>query len=599
MKITNRMNYMILGWLLLAAPSALAVEEKLPDSEVLMKAMADELSRSMELQMEDLEKPYFIAYMVDDSLNYSMTASYGAVVSFDRDRSRRFNNQVRVGSYELDNTNFSGGGGGFSFRRGGGRGGRGGGRASLPLDDDYTALRQAMWWSTDSNYKGAVETLTQKIAYMKDKNLTDRPHDFTRVDAVEHIAPTATINFERPLWESHLKKLSGRFKEYPGIQDAEVRITVGASNRYLVNSEGTRLRTANNGILLSVSANGQAEDGRELSHGFTFFGRTAKDLPSFEKIMEKVDTVAGELTAVLSAPVLEGGYNGPVLFDDAASAQLFRELVAGGVTGRPESVGSGRRSRRGGSSSLESKLNQRILPKGFKMYDDPSVEAVDGVPLLGHYVYDDEGVKAERVDIIENGMLKNLLMSRVPTKKLTGSNGHGRRAASSGRSSAAVGSLFVESGEGMTGEELKQALLEAAADEGLEYGLRISRIRTAGASSSMNDLVAMLMRGARRGGGGGGPSLGDPIIVYKVYVDDGREEMVGGCEFTDIQIKDFKDILAAGKEPVVYNYIGLGMGGSSPATSIVAPAVLFEEVELMEIEGEPEKPPIMKSPIFR
>ncbi|MHC4943910.1 MAG: metallopeptidase TldD-related protein [Planctomycetota bacterium] len=582
----------------LFAGAAPAVNEELPGSDVLMQALVDEMERSMDLQMEDLEQPYFIIYMADDSVNYFMAAEYGAITSFDRDRSRDFNNQVRVGSYELDNTNFSGDRGGFSFSFGGRRRrGGGGGRASLPLDDDYTAIRQAIWWATDYAYKSAVETLTKKRAYMKDKKLEDRPHDFTRADAVEHFEPPARLAFDRTEWERNLKTISGRFRKFPQIQDSGVQLTIGASNRYTANSEGTRTRTARQGAMMMVRAEVQAKDGMMISDQITFYAETLEGLPEIESILAKVDELVDDLTTAANAPIMEG-YTGPVLFDGIASPQLFRELLASDIAGQVEPVGS-QRSRRGGGSggALERKLDQKILPGSFKVYDDPTIEKVGDDALLGHYTCDDEGIRAQRVDLVEKGVLKNMVLSRVPTKKMSGSNGHGRRSSGSGRLSAAIGSLFIEDAEGMAEADLKKALIEAADDQGLEYGLCVRKIKSGGMPTSQRDIMALVM--GMRGGGGAGPRLGDPILIYKVYVDDGREELVRGCEFDEIKLRDLKDIVASGSEPVVYNYMGFGMRGASPATSIVAPAVLFEELELNPIEEEHDNPPILQAPLFR
>lgn len=249
------------------------------------------------------------------------------------------------------------------------------------------------------------------------------------------------------------------------------------------------------------------------------------------------------------------------------------------------------------AGSLEKKLNQRILPSSFRVYDDPTKEKMGDEYLFGHYEYDDEGVKGQRVDLVEGGKLKDMIMSRVPTKKLSGSNGHGRRGMGSGSINPAIGSLFIEDVEGMSEEELKAALIEAAQDEGLDYGLRVASIRTAGIGSSRSDIMSFAM--SLMGSGGSGQKLGDPILVYKVYVEDGREELVRGCEFGPIEIRDLRRLLAAGSKPEVYNYMGVGMGGVTPPTSIVAPAVLFEELELSKIEQEHEKLPLVKAPLLR
>jgi len=573
-----------MGW-----PVAAAVaDDVLADNDVVMRAMVDELARSMTLQMKDLETPYFIQYSVDDSIAYDLSASYGAITSFNRDRSRTFMSRVRVGSAELDNTNFSSGGGFF----GGGAGGSGG-RAALPIDDDYMAIRQAIWWATDNDYKESVETLTRKRAHMEDKNIEDRPPDFSEAEPVKHIEPTAELHFNDDAWREKIAKLSARFKNYNQVQDSSVRLLVGAGNAFVVNSEGTRVRTADTGLLLTVNAEVQAEDGMLLSGSFTHTGETQADIPGLDELAKEVDKLVADLTGLMKAPIIES-YTGPVLFDGVASGQLFRQLVADGVAGSVTPVGTQRRSATG-AGSLEKKIGHRILPKSFQVYDDPTVKKSDGDILFGHYRYDDEGVKARKVDIVVNGVLKNMDMSRVPTKKLSGTNGHGRRPPGSGRVKASIGCLFVQDDDAMSDAELKTALIDAAKEEGLEYGLRISSLRAPGIASSQSDIFAFFMRMQR----GQQAGLGDPVLAYRVYVDDGHEELVRGMEFDTVEVRSLKKILAAGDAPTVYNYIGIGLGGATPPSTIIAPAMLFEELELHKIEKEHDKLPILKAPALR
>jgi len=551
-----------------------------------MQALEDELARSMELQMEDLGKPYFVQYTVDDVVTHRVSAKLGAIVISTSSRSRPFGAQVRVGTYKLDNTNFSGGGG---FGRGFGRGRRGdGGRggSSLPLEADYKAIRKALWWATDGAYKAAVETLTQKKAYLEEVNLENRPDDFSKVPAVSHVAPSVKLVFDKKAWEAKLRELSGCFCLLPRVQDSNIRLVVTVGNRYLVNSEGTRLRTGNTRVQLSIGATVQGKDGMRVTDSLSYSALTPANLPPVDRIIGEIGTLASKLTAAVDAPHLTS-YTGPVLLEGEVAAGLFRSMLARGLAGTTEPVGT-RRSRFRGRDNLEKKLGQRILPRSFRVYDDPTVESVAETPLFGHYEFDAEGVKVRRVDLVEKGRLKTMVLSRVPTKSLSGSTGHGRRMRG-GRARAAIGSLFIESDDGKTPEELKAALIELARDDGLEFAIRVASIRSSGPGGGGRDMRSML-RNMRRSGGAGEQSLGDPVFIYKVYVKDGREEMVRGCEFTPLKLRDLRDIIAAGKAPTVDNNMG---------SSIVAPAVIFEELELMKIEQELPRRPVLENPLLR
>ena len=580
-------GWIVLGVLALSSVGpALALDEKLPDSEVLMRALADEMTRSLKLQMEDLEKPYFVEYDVEDNVVYQLTADYGSITGSQRGRSREFRSRVRVGSPELDNTHFIESEGLFL-------GGGGSAQASLPIDDDYVAIRQAIWRVTDDDYKNAVETLTRKRAYMKDKNIVDRPNDFSPAPSVQKVEPTAELRFDQAGWEENLKQISAHFKKYAQVQESGARLFAGAGNAYVVNSEGTRLRTGDALALLIVTAAVQADDGMKLSASRSYTGHSTDDLPPVAKIIGDVDELVAELTAAMKAPIVEQ-YSGPVLFDDRAAAQLFRGLLAGGLVGKPDPVGEQRRAQQG-AENLETKLGTRILPKSFQVWDDPTAAKFGQDILLGHYRCDDEAVPAARVDLVKDGKLEELCLSRAPTKKLSGSNGHARRAPSGGAPEPAIGCLFIRDDAGVPAAELKKKLIEAAKDAGLEYGVRIKGLRSTDATSGRADLLSLFMR-MQRGNAG---ALGDPAVAYKVYVADGHEEPFRGCEFGPVEVAALKKIIAAGDTPQVYNYMGLGMGGATPPASIIAPPVLFEELELSKIQQEYDKPPLLAAPLFR
>lgn len=539
-----------------------------PDADILFKALGDELTRSMTLRLEDLDQPYFIQYAVDDTVLYRITARYGALLSSSQSRSRVLHSQIRVGSYELDNSNFTGRGGGGS---------RGlSGSTELPTDDDYMALRNAIWLATDSQYKEAVEALTQKRAYMRDRTIEDRPRDFTKTNGVAAVKTRVNFSFDRARWEEYARRISATFGDYTNINNSDVTVTAGGENRYLVNSEGSRQRQGETEVWLRIGAEAQADDGERLSDQLAYYAVSPDELPTAGTVLEDVKKLAERLTAAIKAPVLDD-YTGPVLVEGAAAAQVFRQLLARGLAGQADPVGSQRRGTQG-TDDLENRLNKRILPTTFQIYDDPRLEKSQGTSLAGHYMFDDEGIPAQRVDIVVDGKLQGMVMSRAPTKKFTQSNGHGRRSGGEAPR-AAIGCLYIESTKAESPEDLKKELIDAADAEGLKYGLRITSIQS------------------RAGGGRGGAMgrLGDPIYLYKVYVDDGREEPVRGCEFNSVDVRTLRKIIAAGNTPTVHN----SASGAMPASSLIAPAVLFEEMELTRIKQEGEKKPIIAPPHAR
>ena len=595
MNIQKTLSAILMILSFLGTATRVSAQDDPPVEDPVMRALADELARSMTLELEDLGRPYFIEYAVDDTETLTISANFGAIVSSDQDKARRLVSRVRVGSYELDNTNFSGGGRGMGgrFRRGGGGGGGGGGRGGaggspLPIEDSYTAIRQAIWSATDAAYKAAVEQLTQKQAFMADRDTSGRPHDFSQAEPLIAIEPKAEQVFDAQMWEENLRELSARFLDSERITESDVDLQVTATNDYLVNSEGTRQRTGRNRALLTVSAAGRTADGARLADREEFFATTPEQLPTLEMLQEGVNGLIQRLEAALDAPVLDD-YTGPVLLDSLAAPQMFLALLGDGLGGRAEPVGAGRR-RASGAESLDRLLGRRIMPRFMQVYDDPRAELLGETLLAGSYQIDDEGVPAKRVSIVESGKLVGMAMSRSPTEEFSGSNGHGR--GGRGAPSASIGCLYVEASKGQSDADLKEALLEMAADQGLAFGLRISSLR-GNNPGSVEDMRAFFMA---RQQGGSGPTLPDPILIHKVYVEDGREVRVRSAEFGDLSVGTLKEILIAGSTPAVYNSFGGGGGGANVPTSVIAPAILFEELDLYRIDQELVKGPLLEAP---
>lgn len=584
--INRVIGIVLLGYA--ATSESFAADEDLKQ-DVLMRSLVDELERSMSLKLEDLDQPYFVQYSAADQTVYTISADGGAVFRSGESRSRILNVQVRVGSYDLDNSNFTGGGG---FRgRGGGGGRRSLTRVSLPVEDDYIAIRHAIWLATDRNYKQAVETLTRKRAYLEEKNETDRPADFMKTAPVRNIEPKTGVPFDRKEWEAKLREISGHVQQRFVPQDMSLSLNVTVQNKYLVNSEGTRMRRGDIGTVLNVDMQIQAEDGERFSDERSYHVRTPGDLPDIASVKAELETMAEQLSNTLKVPVLEN-YTGPVLFEGVASAQMFHQLLGRGLAGSPDPIGTRRRGGFGGSANLNTYLGRRILPRSFQIYDHPQIDAFPDVFLAGRYRYDDEGVEARRVDLVENGTLRSMVMSRTPAKKLSESTGHGRTTGFGGSPGAQVGCLFIESNDSVSDAELKQNLLEEAGAQGLDFALKITSLG-GGATGTAKDGMAFFGRSVRGPGG----SLPDPLFAFKVYVDDGREEMVRGCQFGQITMRALRDIIAAGDTQYAFNQIN--PNGFAPPSSIITPSVIFEEMDLTQTEPDRDKRPFLTAPAAR
>jgi len=564
--------------LILIAWGTIAVADDAVDTEmkndVLLRALVDELERGNSgLKIEDLERPYFIEYALLDTNNVGVQAGLGAVFSRNENRARRLRTDIRVGSYELDNTNYQGEFDGFF----GGAFGFFGGAAPIPIEDDYTAIRQAVWWTTDREYKSVTESFEKKKAFMEGKVIEDKPNDFSQEKPTVAFEPKANLALPVDKFESLAVAVSKLFREHPEIKSSSASVSGTAWNRYLVNSEGARLRTAHTNCTLVINATIQADDGMELSDSITASARAFEGLPSLAELEEKCAEMIDRLKKVKNAPKLDS-YSGPVLFDAAPAASVFSSKFARRFSGGQRALGARRRP-----DNLENKLNKRILPRFVNVVDDPTLETLQDEPVLGHYRYDDQGVPAQKVQLVEAGMLRTLLMARNPSKDIKRSNGHGR---GSYRIGAAHACLVLSTDQGSDKDALKQELLDACEDEDLEIGIRIASLGRSGTSGGFSRFGFSFPGFGRQRGGT------MPLAMYKVF-PDGLEELVRGAEFAEISPKAFKRILAAGDKLHVNNKAGI------QGKTVAAPALLFEELDLAEIDRDFDKPPVLPSPLAR
>jgi TldD protein len=524
-----------------------AVAQPPANNDVVLKSMQDEMARSIDkLVIKGQEKPYFIEYEIIDAQTFTTTASFGGLLYAQRNHSRALTVDVRVGSYDFDNEPT-----GYPL--------------SVAIEDDYKALRHELWLATDAAYRGAVEQIARKRAFLKNRIEEEKIPDFSQEDPTALLLPKQTLTFDQKQWENCVRELSLIFRQFPVIKQSSVNFQAQLVHRYLVNSEGTRIRRP--GILISVeaTASAQTSDGMWVSLATPFYATGLDQLPPTAEIAKAIKQMAEQVTRLQAAPVLNETYLGPVLFTGPASAEMFSQLLAPEFCSYRPPVGMQGEDR----SELANRLNRRVLPFHITVYDDPTQEIFGDKSLLGSYKVDDQGIAARKISLVEQGVLKNLLLSRRPRKNMLNSNGHGRSGLNGGTSTE-IGNLFIQSSEGKSYEQLKQELVKMCKALEMPYGIII------------------------KGGG-----LGDPALTYKIHVEDGREELIRGASIGELTVKQLKaQIIAVGNDSYVLNRAGNGYGGGGASTSIIAPSVLLEELELKKPTGAQQKPMLLTHPYF-
>jgi hypothetical protein len=507
--------------------------------DALLEALLTELDRSKaQLKMDQLPAPYYIEYRVNDVDDYDAEAAFGALRESQRVHIRVLRVVVRVGDYKQDSY----------FGQGMGE------TNILPLDNDPIALRHQIWLATDEAYKAAGQALAEKQAEMKRFTADPNPvDDFAKEPVITSLKPTMSLNVDEAEWKKTLEDVTNLYRQFPDVQSVTASVRFSAINEYFVDSEGTVTRSGKTIYNLVLNTSAQAPDGMRLNRNPYWVVARAEELPSREKLLTDAKQTLETVVALRKAPIVEEEYRGPVLFAPDAATDVIASLVGSNVVGHKPQLGRPNRT----TGAFATSYKTRVLPNFLSVVDDPTLTDFQGHSLAGSYEVDSEGVKAQAVNVIENGTLTNYLVSRQPIRDFPTSNGHGRAAPGSGPSPN-LGVLLVKSSEAISPDEMRKKMLQMVSDQGQPYAYRVDTL---------------------------GPG-NSPRLLYRVYTKDGHEELVRGAVFNELDVRALRtDLIAVGNDPLVSNRIG------GVPTTIISPSLLFDELEVKRADTSKDKLP--------
>lgn len=550
-------------------------------SDVVMRALDDEMARSMSrLKLNQHNCPYFISYTVREFDNLRLGASCGALTDNDRNHWRDLLTDVRDGNYTLDSSNFNvGGHEGLGALLSGTSG------KTLAIDDDYNALRHVLWLQTDAAYKTAIENLEAKKSYLEENNVRERPDDMSKEEPVVYSEATHKLQVDTNHWITVIKDLSAIFKKYPSIQRSLVTFDAVCGNDWFINSEGTRTRESRTEYVLVVMASTQADDGMELADSRAFASYAEKDLPTNDVLEKTVKDLADKLVSLQSAK-LATEYRGPILLEGQAASEFISQSLRPNFGNAQETLGNKNSAFMFRRNQLKDQLGKRILPPFITIVDDPLAQDYKGTPLHGNYKIDDDGVRAQKIVLVDKGVLSTFCMSRIPTTAIKHSNGHSVHGV--GETSI----LFINSDRQLSPEQLKNKLIELGKEAGLKNVIIARRLSTYDTVIFDPASIMAEIKSNAENGSSGGLVVRSPLLLYSVSVDDGHEEPLRGAQFDSLSMRVLRDIACTGDDTRAY----LGLGGSGGYQHTVTPSILINEVELRKPEKETEKLPVLPNP---
>jgi len=594
---------------LFAAPALFARAHKPPrpaqqqaaDNDQTLHAMKDELNRSYNrLRLPGVDKPFYVEYRLLDLDIREVTATFGGLVSTSTTRNRYMSVDVRVGDYHLDSSNFVSEDGFQGFL---------GSTGEVGIDRDYNSLRQDLWLATDQAYKSAATQMSLKQAFLRSLTKPPEIDDFFQEPSIVKVDPRLEPDWTSRNWEEEARAASAVLKNFPDLYDTRVNYYIIYATYYLMNSEGTTLRTSHCIAGIEAALDTQAEDGMPLHNYYAVYVPKAGDLPDPAAVSKGLSDAATQLVALREAPLVSD-YTGPVLFDAPAAGSLLAQILEPSLSGAraPLSTVSTFEDfmeRIGGVSEWSGRVSTRVFPTFASLFDDPSARDFKGQPLLGAYEIDDEGVKGQRVTLVDNGMLKDLLMSRRPGPDFSTSNGHARSALLSDTKPLSS-NLFLSSSSPLDDAAMKKKFLDSCREDGQSWCIEVKRMDNP-ALTSVNQQDYQDYLGSLVGGLSSGERI--PLFIYRVYVSDGHEELVRGGHFEGLTLRTLRNMVAAGSDASVYTFMqnpaggfaGTALGafgsvqGGIPST-IVTPSLLLDEVEVRGFHGEPRRLPIVPAP---
>ena len=558
-----------LGWLLVLTCGGMlhgAMAQSTPTDPV-QRALEEEVRRAMNvLTQKGTPPPYFLSYQVNESKTAEIATSLGALQYSNVAKQRALDIEVRVGDYNFDSTHQI-------------RGQRGGdqqlsrpGSVLMPIDDDVDALKSVIWLETDRRYKAAVERLINVQANRAVRvEEEDASGDLSREKAEKSAAPLKDASIDVAGWEKKLKTYSAMFKGFPELFDGQAGLTMAVNNQYFVNSEGSSVRHGTIQYRVFLVGRTQASDGMEFQRFESFDSHSIDGLPSEETVRKTVEKIVKDLKALRTAPVIDP-YTGPAILSGKASGVFFHEIFGHRVEGQ-------RNKNENEGQTFARQINKQILPTFISVIDDPTTAQVGSTDLNGHYTYDDEGVKARPVTVVEDGILKNFLLSRSPVAGFEESNGHGRKQPGY-KAVGRQGNLMIKAASTVSIEKLREMLIDEARKQGKQFGLLFDDISGGFTLTGRDSPQSFQVT---------------PIMVYRVYVDGRPDELVRGADLIGTPLTAFSKIVAASDKVDIFNGFCGAESGYVPVSAI-SPAILTTQIEVQKKAKSSERMPILPAP---
>jgi len=536
----------------------------------LLQTLKSEADRNLVELKKQPVPAYYISYRVYDLTAYSISANFGSLTQSRSYTQRLFNAAVRVGSPEMDNTR--------EIKEANERGyaeSNSSGYGMLGLEDNPEAWRVTLWQKTDAMYVEATKRFEKVKANVAVKvSSEDQSSDFT-VETPEKYSEKpikfTDTKFDPKPWEEKMKKYSAVFNANKDIIDASSYFTIELTHKYFADTDGAEIFENRLCYRIGMSASAKAEDGMDIPLYKTYFAYDLKDLPSDEQIMADAKWLSETISKLRTAPVVDS-YSGPVLMSGQAASVFFHEIFGHRIEGA-------RLKNESDAQTFKKKVGDLVLPEDMTVIFEPQLKKSHGFPMNGQYVFDDEGIRGQRVEIVKNGKLNTFLMNRTPIEGFPKSNGHGRGQIQL-NTFTRQSNTIIESSNPKTEKELRAIMIEQLKSEGKEYGYLMDQV--SGGFTTTGRYMPQAFNVT-------------PYLVYRIYADGRPDEMVRGVDLVGTPLAIFSQISACGTDYDVFNGTCGAESGGVPV-SCVSPTLYVKMIETQRKARSQTQPPILERP---
>ena len=515
-----------------------------PEDDDFLQLLREELQLQYDSLQHTEHPPYFMAYRVKESTEYSVSAYFGKIYDNSIAKTVFLTIEMRVGTQETDNYHYLTNKNTYVSQ------------IPLPLEDNPVLVRKILQKETRKAYQDAViRSIENKLAttyFDAEEDIEKFLYMHSDKDGYYEAPVSIESHWNEELWESNLRHCTSNLQS-----SAELRCLF--SRKYLVNSENSYFVQNENSAFLTLRMEFQtAQDHIPECVERQYFGQFPDQLPDASTLRLEMTEMETLLSNVLLAERCDISHC-PVLLSPKASSVLMHSLL-------------GHDFEDSDNGWLSDNFLRQVMPESFSVYSNPTVSKVGGFYCAGAYVFDDEGVKSHKVQHIDHGVIQQFLSTRMQRSNAFKSNGSAR--GNCLLPSARQSNLFVESDKTLDKSKLFELLVQEARRQSLEKALYVEEVEV---RCDTNGIISLY-----------------PTVCYEICANHRKpDEIVRDVVLIGTKWQWLSNLLASGGENICVT-ITCHNQHDDLLTSCSAPSLLFRDVEVRQRVKEPKPPRIKK-----